>query len=167
MLYVLDANVLITAHNSYYPIDRVPEFWDWLAHVAREERVKVPLELYEEVTGGTDALADWAKDEGNRSAILLEEQVVGAVVARVVEEGCAPDLADDEVEKIGRDPFLIAYALVAPGMRCIVTTEVSKPTRRRANRHIPDVCQAMGVRCIDTFELLRTLDFRTSWRGGP
>ena len=65
MLYLLDANVLITAHNSYYPIDRVPEFWEWLAYLGLEERVKVPLELYEEVTGGTDALADWAKDEAN------------------------------------------------------------------------------------------------------
>ena len=27
MLYLLDANVLITAHNLYYPIDAVPEFW--------------------------------------------------------------------------------------------------------------------------------------------
>ena len=27
MLYLLDANVLITAHNLYYPIDSVPEFF--------------------------------------------------------------------------------------------------------------------------------------------
>jgi Domain of unknown function (DUF4411) len=31
MLYLLDANVLITARNRYYPIDTVPEFWSWLA----------------------------------------------------------------------------------------------------------------------------------------
>jgi hypothetical protein len=29
MLYLLYANVLITASNSYYPIDQVPEFWAW------------------------------------------------------------------------------------------------------------------------------------------
>nr|WP_234706678.1 DUF4411 family protein [Ensifer aridi] len=27
-VYLLDANVLITAKNQYYPIHRVPEFWD-------------------------------------------------------------------------------------------------------------------------------------------
>ncbi|WP_410001046.1 DUF4411 family protein [Rhizobium leguminosarum] len=27
-MHLLDANVLITAHNLYYPIQRVPEFWD-------------------------------------------------------------------------------------------------------------------------------------------
>ncbi|MCY4508918.1 MAG: DUF4411 family protein [Acidobacteria bacterium] len=30
MLYLLDANVLIDAHRDYYPLGRVPEFWDWL-----------------------------------------------------------------------------------------------------------------------------------------
>jgi hypothetical protein len=144
VLYLLDANVLITAHNSYYPIDRVPE----------------------EITDGNDALADWARDDDNRSALLLEEAVDGELVSRVVEHGYAPDLTDDELEKIGRDPFLIAYALVAVGQRCVVTTEVSRPRRIRANRHIPDVCATVGVQCIDSFQLLRALDFRTSWRAG-
>ena len=75
MLYLLDANVLITARNSYYPIDRVPEFWGWLAHVCSEEHAKVPLELYEEITDGNDALSDWARDDDNRSALLLEEPI--------------------------------------------------------------------------------------------
>ena len=34
MLFLLDASVLITANNTYYPIERVPEFWEWLAHQA-------------------------------------------------------------------------------------------------------------------------------------
>jgi hypothetical protein len=85
--------------------------------------------------------------------------------SRVVEKGYAPDLTDDEVEKIGRDPFLISYALAFLDQRCIVTTEVSKPKRVRGNRHIPDVCATMGVQCIDSFQLLRALDFRTSWQG--
>lgn len=33
MLYLLDANVLIDANRDYYPISRVPEFWDWLVHL--------------------------------------------------------------------------------------------------------------------------------------
>jgi len=30
LLYLLDANVLIAANRDYYPLGRVPEFWDWL-----------------------------------------------------------------------------------------------------------------------------------------
>jgi hypothetical protein len=43
MLYLLDANVLITANNTYYPIDQVPEFWSWLQYQAASGYVKVPL----------------------------------------------------------------------------------------------------------------------------
>ncbi len=33
MLYLIDASMLITASNSYYPLDSVPEFWELLATV--------------------------------------------------------------------------------------------------------------------------------------
>jgi hypothetical protein len=80
-----------------------------------------------------------------------------------LDQGYAEDLTDDEVEKIGRDPFLIAHALVSPQDRCVVTTEASKPSSQRANRHVPDVCSQFGLTCVDTFELVRQLDFRTGW----
>ncbi len=33
-----------------------------------------------------------------------------------------------------------------------------------ANVLIPDVCSDLNVPCIDTFQLLRRLDFRTDWK---
>ena len=164
MLYLLDANVLIDANRDYYPIARVPEFWEWLTHNGTADRVKIPRELYEEIKDGTDALGTWAKKEEIKQAILLDEEPDVSLVSRVIEQGYATDLTDDEVEKVGRDPFLVAYALVAPGDRCVVTTEASKPARRRANRHVPDVCKDLGLRCCNTFEFVRALDFKTGWR---
>ncbi len=52
MLYLLDANILITAANTYYPIGRVPEFWSWVQHQAETGLVKIPVEMYEEVLEG-------------------------------------------------------------------------------------------------------------------
>ena len=49
VLYLLDANVLIDANRDYYPIARVPEFWDWLLEMGRLGRIRIPLEIYEEV----------------------------------------------------------------------------------------------------------------------
>ena len=46
-----------------------------------------------------------------------------------------------------------------PDDRCIVTTEGSRPTRQRANRHLPDVCTGFAVRVCNTFELTRRLNF--------
>ena len=49
MLYLLDANVLIDANRDYYPLGRVPEFWDWLIDRATKHQTKIPVEMYEEV----------------------------------------------------------------------------------------------------------------------
>lgn len=165
MLYLLDASVLITAHNLYYPIDRVPEFWSWLVHMGREGRVKIPLEFYEEIKDGRDddELVVWIKSAEVKDALLLDDEADVALVSRVINEGYAPDLDDAEVETIGRDPFLVAYALARFGECCVVTSEASKPGKRRANRRIPDICKTFEVRCIDSFRFTRELDFSTSW----
>lgn len=42
-MYLLDANVLMTANNTYYPIHVVPEFWAWLAHQCATGHVKMPI----------------------------------------------------------------------------------------------------------------------------
>lgn len=169
MLYLLDANVLITAHNLYYPINVVPEFWEWLAFQGEEGRLKMPIETYEEVKDGStdedrDLLFGWISENHVKAAFVFEEDVNPELVAYVVEQGYAGDLTDQEIEQIGRDPFLIAYALARPGERCVVTTEVSSPSKKRQNRKVPDVCNALGVTCSDTFGMLKALGFTTSWR---
>ena len=88
--------------------------------------------------------------------LLHETQIDGAKRAK--------DLTDDEVLKIGRDPFLVAYALVALGKRCVVTTEVSKPKRLRANRHLPNICDEFKVPWCNTFAFVRALNFSTNWK---
>lgn len=163
MLFFLDANVLIDANRDYYPIERVPEFWDWLVHHGEQGNVKIPLEVYEEIKDGNDNLAAWSKEPNVKSALLLDEEVDVDLVSKAINDGYAPDLTDDEVEKIGRDPFLVAYGLADLGQRCVVTTEVSKPRRSRANRHLPDVCADFGVPCRNTFQFVQDLDFSTSW----
>ncbi len=47
MLYLLDANTLIDAKRDYYPIDRVPEFWNWLVFHEKQGNIKIPVEVYE------------------------------------------------------------------------------------------------------------------------
>lgn len=158
MLYLLDANVLIDADRDYYTIHRVPQFWEWVLDQAKANRIKVPLEIYEEVSRGKGALPDWLKE--NKAVMALDEPADMLLVQNVLETGYASDLTDEEIEKIGGDPFLIAYALACPEQRCVVTNEASKPTTQRANRRIPNVCDVLGVRCYNTFELLRLLDFR-------
>ena len=164
MLFLFDASAFITANNTYYPIERVPEFWEWIAHQASLGNVKLPLEIFDEVLPGRkkdDPLPDWMKD--HRYAILLDEAVDPMLVQRVLNEGYAADLTDDELEEIGRDPFLVAYAMAGPD-RCVVTSESSSPKKQRKNRRIPDVCSTFGVKCTEPFYVYRTLGFSTAWR---
>ena len=163
MLHLLDANVLIDANRDYYSIKRVPEFWEWLLHLGENGDVKVPREVYEEFKDGPDNLGIWARRDEFKQVLLLDEEPDVSLVSTVTSVGYADDLTDDEVEKIGRDPFLIAYALAEPDQRRIVTTEVSRPSKQRANRRIPDVCADLGIDCCNTYTMVRDLNFRTSW----
>lgn len=165
MLHLFDANVLITASNTYYPIDHIPEFWDWIAHQATNGRIKLPVEILDEVLAGSkkeDPLLAWMTNHKN--VLRLKETVDATIVNRVVTEGYAPDLTDDELEEIGRDPFLIAYALAKPDDRCVVTVEVSAPGKQRQNRRVPDVCNTFGVACQNPFQVYRSLGFSTAWK---
>ena len=168
MLYLADANVLITANNLYYPIDRVPEYWEWLAYMGSQGHVKMPFEIFEEVKDGPkdaekDLLFAWLQDDTNKKALLLDEDVDPGLVQKVIAEGYAPDLTDDEIEQIGRDPFLIAYGLAGEG-RCVLTVETSAPKKLRQNRKVPDVCKALGINSSNPFEFNRVLGFRTQWK---
>ena len=170
-LYLLDANTLIDAKRDYYPIDRVPEFWDWLIYQGQQGKIKIPIEVYEEFydtkdkDGEMDALATWASLVEVKEALLFGEQVEQDLVARITYGGYIKNPTDDELEKIGRDPFLISYALKDIENRCIVTTETSKPSRIGANRHIPDVCNDFNIRCINNFQMIKELNFSTNWKG--
>ena len=169
MLYLLDASVLITAKDSYYPVDAVPEFWEWLEHMGRRGNVKIPLEIFEEIKEGPkrperDLLFDWIQQAQVRQALLLDEVVDPALVQRAVSQGYAPDLTDAEVDELGRDPFLVAYGLADPARRRIVTAEASRPGKRRQNRKVPDVCRDLGLSWCGPFESYRQLGFSTRWK---
>lgn len=155
-LYLLDANVLIRAHEDYYPVDRIPQYWAWLLDKAIAGIIKMPRRIFDEVTPPPGPFADWLKQPQVKDVLVLKERAVG--VQRVLLEGYAPDLDDVEIERIGKDPFLIAAATAAPD-RVVVTKEVSKPRLTRANRKVPDVCDGLGVLAITDFRLYSILKF--------
>lgn len=165
MLHLLDANVLITAHNTYYPIDRVPQFWDWIINNAKHSHIKIPHEILDEIKAGTkkDDLSEWIKRR--EKTLLLDEQVDQPLVNEVMERGYEieiPTIVD--LRKIGGDPFLIAYALAKPD-RCVVTLEAMQSNAKPRNRKIPLVCAMLKIPCINTFTLIRELNFKIPTSG--
>jgi hypothetical protein len=114
--------------------------------------------------GTKDLLYGWIQTTAVRKALVLNEKVNAALVQSVINKGYAPNLTDTEAEQLGRDPFLIAYALADVANRTVVTSEVSKPTLTRQNRRVPDVCQMMGAKQCDPFAFNRVLKFSTQWK---
>jgi hypothetical protein len=163
LLYLLDANTLITGENTAYPLARFPVFWEWLTHMGTNGIIKVPVEMYDEITVGRGPLVDWLTKADTRDALLFDEAADAARVSAVTLRGYG-DLDDQEIESVGKDPFLISYGCADMANRAIVTFEVSSPRRQRANRKIPDVCDSFGIRWLTLFNLIRALDFTTNWR---
>jgi hypothetical protein len=166
MLYLIDASVLITAHNTYYAIDVVPEFWEWLLHHAAEGTIKMPKENFDECTdGNNDALVEWLKEDATQEVLLLGEDADMARVQHVTDNGYGTGLTDDQLAQIGNDPFLIAAALADVPNRMVVTTEVSRPSRVRHNRHIPDVCGTFNQNVLEKVNPLDdSLRLDSGWR---
>jgi hypothetical protein len=96
--------------------------------------------------------------------LLLDEEADLILVADVLANGYAPDLDEAELEVIGQDPFLIAYALADADNRYIVSFETSAPSKQRAKRKVPDVCAKFGVECGTLFDLIEALDFTSDWK---
>ena len=42
----------------------------------------------------------------------------------------------------------------------VVTKEISKPSKQRGNRKVPDVCTTLGQAWIKDFDLYRILGFK-------
>ena len=162
MLYLLDANTLIDADRYYYPLDRVPEFWDWVIWQAEQRHVQIPVEIFAEMTNHQDALVTWLKK--HREILLLDDAVDPMLVRKVLNQCYGQDLTELENARIGKDPVLVAQALKNVSQRVVVTNEKSKPSKRRGNRKLPDVCSDLHVRCYNMFHLIKELDFRTNWK---
>ncbi len=158
MLYLLDANTLIEAEASYYGFEQVPQFWDWLLAECAAGRIKMPLEIWNEVKGSTSALGPWINDEATKAALILDERPNRQLLNGVINQAYAPDLTDAEVEQMGKDPFIVAYALAAPH-RAVVTKETSRTTQLRGKRKLPDACNIMSVPWMNDFSLYKIMQF--------
>ena len=158
-MYLLDANVLIFAKRDYYPLDRVPEYWEWLLHQAEQEVLKLPYEIWRELQEHDDDLQRWVRD--HQDILVLKEDGLDIHVPNVL--ACyGANITEAGLEQIGADPFLIAAAKSLSAI--VVSKEVSAPAKQGVNRRVPDICASMGVRCITDHVMIRELDFRTNWK---
>jgi len=155
--YLLDANIFIEAAKRYYAFDIAPGFWRKLEQLAEESRVCSVDRVQRELMKSNDQLATWAKKQFSTAFLATDEPEVVTEYQQVMRwvsaQGQFFDAAKDEFAS-GADGWLIAYAKARAYV--VVTDELLNPSIKRRVPN-PNVCHAFGVRCVNTFGMLREL----------
>ena len=167
MLYLLDTSVLIEAKNLYYQLHRIPQFWTWILSHASAGNIKIPRAILGEIRLGSrdDPLLEWIAT--HEAQLELGENAPVQAIIDTLSQGYGFDssaVTAMSFGDLGADPILVASALSEKPNRCVVTLEKASITPSvlplPVNRKIPLVCHRLGIPCMDTFGLIRELDFR-------
>lgn len=165
--YLLDSNVFINPHRTYFPVSTADRFWAQMAKAISRKDVGVLDVVYNEVCRSEDDLSDWLKNVKNCNKISVKNlQYIDnyrKVLDYIQNSGYYKDQALREWAADGyADPWLIAAA-VSTGAT-IVTMEtktggltLSNPSKRAK---IPDVCVYFNVRCETIFDFIKEMKFQ-------
>lgn len=153
--YCLDTNFFVEAWNKYYSPSFCAEYWVVLETLAHQRRVFIPQAVYDEIVKVDDDLSKWLKKG------IIPRKPYSESVNQSLKEIYAKDerhlrLVDNTKGRSLADPWVIAHAIVEQAT--VVTKEepVTDPGSSRIK--IPNVCKAMGVRCINDFEFIREMN---------
>jgi predicted nucleic acid-binding protein len=154
--FLLDSNVLITAHRSYYAFDICPGFWEAVKAGHAAGRVYSTQRVLDELRRGADVLVDWVENElqegfflDDSSAVVISEYapMMQWVQSRDYHTSAKTKFASDA------DGWLVATAKHSGHI--LVTHETRNDAKARVP--MPNVCEHFGVNYCNTYEMLRAL----------
>lgn len=156
-LYCIDANVLIQAWQKYYSPKLCPSYWETLNKLGAEGRLFIPSEVFKEIKKGEDDLYKWLKSSKIvvRPKTSMVAQNWSAILAKAPRHQL---LVDNTKNRSLADPWVVAHAMTE---NAVVVTKEEKETAANSKRiKIPNVCETMGIRCINDFEMIGELGVR-------
>lgn len=168
-LFVLDADVFIAAHRSYYAFDIAPGFWSSLLQHAGMKEISSINQVLEDLKKGYDpknpddydVLAKWAMESFHPYCHKTDAPSVTKAYEQMINwvfnNPKYPIAAKSNFASIS-DSWLIAYAMA---FNAILVTNENK-LHRTSIIPIPAVCKHFGVSYINTFEMLRRLKIKLS-----
>lgn len=155
--YCLDANVLIQAWQKYYSPQLCPSYWDMLSGLGVAQKIFLPYHVAEEITRTEDNLAEWLK--GSRIPVRAVTEPVTLALRAIYQANPIHQTLVARGRSLA-DPWVIATAMSYGA--CVVTKEEMITAENSTKVKIPNVCQNMGVRCINDFEFLQEVSARFS-----
>lgn len=148
-VYIIDTNIVIDIVRRIYPPRLRDEARTIVEGLVKDGSVVSHREVYLELQDGAkkgDAAFAWAKSNVSIFRDVTEQQE--SDVLSVLSDH--PGLADPKKTGPDADAWLVALALETGGT--VVTGDGS--TGRSGRTQIKDVCEALGIRCIDVDEFL-------------
>ena len=167
-MFLMDADVFITAKNRYYAFDICPGFWSSIIHYHRQKRIYSIDRVRNELLIGrkTEDLVQWVTNTLPADFFLSvdDDNVASAYTEIMLWAQRHPRYFDYAKAKFatGADGWLVAYAKVHNLI--VVTNEESAPDSKREIK-LPDVCDQFKVTYKDIFFALRELSIRFEWAG--
>jgi hypothetical protein len=105
-------------------------------------------EVYRELEKKDDAAFQWLK--ARRAMIVALDQDVQQRVTDIL--AAHPRLVDTRKNRSSGDPFVIGLAQV----RGLTVVTGERASGAIAKPHIPDVCGALGISCMDVLSMFRS-----------
>ena len=159
--YCLDTNVLIEAWNKYYSPHFCSAYWDVLNKLGSQDRIFIPNAVYNEISRQDDELSKWLK--GSNIPIMNVDAAITNCVKTIFEYHPSHKyLVDNTKNRSLADPWVIAHAINENA--CVVTKEekITVASARENKVKIPNVCDNMGIRWINDFQLIKELNINFS-----
>ena len=148
----MDTSTFLNAWRRSYPPDVFPSLWEKIDRLANEGKLIASEEVLIELEKKDDEVCAWAQQR--EQMFIPIDGVIQQHVRSVLQQ--YPRLLDTRKNRSGADPFVIALAQTE---KCTVVTGES-PSRSEQRPHIPDVCAALGIRCIDFVQMAREQGWR-------
>jgi len=150
--YSIDTSALLDAWVRYYPPDVFPSVWEKIERITNNGTLIATEEVLMELGKKHDEVYKWARDHGGM--FVPVDGQIQVEVARILARH--ERLVDTRRERSSADPFVIALAKLES---CAVVT-AEKATGKPEKPNIPDVCSALGIRCMDLIEMFREQGWR-------
>ena len=147
MRYCIDTSAILDGWVRYYPPDVFPALWQRLEQLVATGDLGATEEVLRELERKEDDAYAWAK--GHDGMFVAIDEPIQLAVAELL--GRYQRLVNDQRNRSMGDPWVIALAQIHG---CAVVSGEQRSGNLNRPK-IPDVCDALGVRCISLLQLIR------------
>jgi len=151
-MHLFDTNAFMEASRLYYSFRIAPGYWDWLVEMFKAGYIASVEAVYDEITAGSGALVEWAKDSALDGFWLPDTDASVAAIGHLATWAAHParPFKQAAVDQFMTSADLRLTAQASALGATLVTRETSDPECKKRVK-LPDAAGAVGVECIQPF----------------